>query len=57
MFQADNLADRIRLYYLEKLIDIVSDYQKGRFSEGAMQRVQKDVNDFYRSDWLDKLLM
>ncbi len=56
LFKKDNLADRIRLYYLEKIIDRVVGYQNGKWDEKTMQIVQEEIKDLYKSDWLDNLV-
>lgn len=57
LFAAENLADRIRLFYIQELINNrFFDYQKGTISEETFKRVKAEINDIFRSDWLDKLL-
>jgi len=57
LFASPSLVIRIKLFSLENLINKIVDYQKGRWSEKVMLNVQKQVNVFYRSDWLEKLLV
>lgn len=56
LFKIDKLADRIRLYYLEKTIRMVTDYQKGKSDEKAMHKFRKETQELYKNDWLDNLV-
>ena len=57
LFEASNLANRIRLYYIQELINNrFLDFQKGTLSEDLFSKVQSEIEDIFVSDWLDKLL-
>lgn len=56
LFKVNKLANRIRLYYLEKTIRMVTDYQKGKSDEEAMRKFRKETQELYKSDWLDDLV-
>ena len=56
LFNVQNLAERIRLYYLSnKIIGRVEDWQKGKATV-AMNIVQQEIKDLFKSNWLDNLL-
>jgi len=55
LFASPNLIIRIKLFSLENLINKIVDYQNGRWSERVMINLQKQIDDFYRTDWLKKL--
>jgi aminoglycoside phosphotransferase len=57
LFNIDKLLDKIRLYYITSLIDWVEDYQNGRWSKNVLDKVHIKINDFYRTDWLEKFLL
>lgn len=52
LFEVSNLANRVRLYLIEDIIDRVAGYQKGRWSESVMLEVQKFIKQLYKGDWL-----
>lgn len=57
LFETKDLPNRIRLFYIQELINNrFLDYQKGLISEKTFRRVISEINDIFRSDWLDKLL-
>ncbi len=56
LFASPNLIIRIKLFSLENLINKIVDYQNGRWSERVILNAQKQINDFYKGDWLEKLL-
>lgn len=56
LFVADNLVERIRLYLIDQLLPTVRGYCKGEWSENAMQEWHGLVEDYYRNDWLPRLL-
>jgi len=56
LFEVNNLANRIRIYYLDPLIEKAVDCQNGRWGENTLNQVAKKVRDFYQSSWLDDLL-
>jgi aminoglycoside phosphotransferase len=56
LFTVPNLTNRIRLYYLDSLLETVIDWQNGRWSEKALTKVSDKVRDFYQTSWLDEIL-
>jgi len=57
LFEYPNLITRIKLFSLDNLINKIVDYQNGRWSEQVMINLRKQIQDFYRSDWLEKLFV
>lgn len=55
LFQVKNLANRIRLYSLDPLIETVIDYQNGKWSQKALVKVSDKVRDLYQNLWLDEV--
>jgi aminoglycoside phosphotransferase len=55
LFNSPQGADRVRMFYLNKIIDTVRYYQSGRWSEGAMFKVQKEIDDLFRNGWLESV--
>lgn len=56
LFDQKNLADRIRLYYLNNLIMLYSETQAGRWSERVYEEAKQRVDSYYRGDWLEKVI-
>jgi aminoglycoside phosphotransferase len=56
LFAASGLADRIRLFYIDPLAELIVDCQNGRWSEEALVKVADKVRDFYCNQWLDHAL-
>lgn len=52
LFDSPQLADRVRLYYLEDMLDVLSDYQAGRWGERVLDDVRHKFKDFYKGSWL-----
>jgi len=59
LFKQNNLATRIRLFYLRKIIGRIEDYQQ-RIWKGknikALEIFSEEMRDIYRTDWLGRLL-
>lgn len=53
LFAADDLIDRMRLYYVETMIWLINQYLKGKCGEA---KLSKKFADFYTGDWLAKML-
>jgi aminoglycoside phosphotransferase len=56
LFKVPNLANRVRLYYADPLMETVVDFQNGRWSENALKKVAEKVKDFYQNEWLEEAL-
>lgn len=56
LFQIPNLANRIRLYYLDPLLETLIDYQKGLWGDRGLQKVIDKIPDFYQNSWLEDVL-
>lgn len=56
LFSSPNLPVRIRLFLLDTLINVVDDYQKGRWNETVFDDWEEKINDFFKKDWLDNIL-
>lgn len=56
LFKVKNLPNRIRLYYLDPLLETVIDWQNGRWSKRALAKVADKVRDFYQNSWLDEAI-
>ncbi len=56
LFEAPNLLTRVRLFHLENMLYKVTDFQKGRWSEDVLKSLHTQIDDFFRQDWLEKLL-
>lgn len=56
LFEARHLADRVRLYYLEHMLDRIANYQGEESNEKAVRIFQEEMQDLFKSDWLDKIL-
>lgn len=60
LFQYENLATRIRVYYLTKVIDRIVDFQEGTWrgkDNKAFHIFSEEMRDIYKTDWLDNLLI
>ena len=55
LFQVPNLATRIRLYYLDPLLETLIDYQKGLWGDRGLRKAVDKVHDFYQSSWLEEV--
>jgi len=56
LFEAPYLKERIGLYHLDFLLETIADVQKGRWSDNVMVKVRGKIQDFYKNDWLDRIL-
>lgn len=56
LFSTKNLANRLRLYYIDPLMETIIDYQNGRWSNRVLAKVTDKVRDFYQNSWLDDML-
>ncbi len=56
LFEVKNLANRIRLYYLDTLLETLVDYQNGLWGDSGLRKVVDKIPDFYQNFWLDKML-
>lgn len=54
LFEHTNLAARIRLYYLEKILDRLVGWRGN--NDKALQIFSEEMRDIYRTDWLERLL-
>jgi aminoglycoside phosphotransferase len=56
LFEGENLATRVRLYYVDPLLENIIDYQNGHWGQRALDKVTEKVRDFYLNSWLDEAL-
>lgn len=56
LFEHENLPARIRLFYLQKTIERIVYCQSGKPNARAIHLVEEEINDIYKSDWLEKWL-
>ncbi|MGH9761399.1 MAG: phosphotransferase family protein [Blastocatellia bacterium] len=56
LFDVNNLADRVRLYYVDVLIEILIEYANGKWTAKALDKVAEKIRDFFLNPWLDKAL-
>lgn len=56
LFDHPQLLERIRLYYLNDIIDVLSDYQSGRWNESVLDALRYKIEAFYTGEWLQRAL-
>ncbi len=56
LFQVPNLANRVRLYYLDPFLETLIDHQNGLWEGRALKKAADKISDFYENSWLDESL-
>jgi len=56
LFETKKLVERVKLYYLDPLLETIVDYQNGLWRKRAFSKVMDKVRDFYQNSWLDEVL-
>lgn len=56
LFETKNLANRIRLYYIDPMLEGAIDYANGKWGEKELAVGAKKIQDFYKNSWLDEFL-
>jgi aminoglycoside phosphotransferase len=56
LFQVPNLANRVRLYYLDPFLETLIDHQNGLWEGRALKKALDKIPDFYQNSWLDEVL-
>jgi aminoglycoside phosphotransferase (APT) family kinase protein len=56
LFQIPNLANRVRLYYLDPFLETLIDYQNGLWKGRGLLKAADKITDFYQNNWLDEAL-
>lgn len=56
LFEGDNLGNRVRVYYIDPLIETLVDYFHGLWTTATLDKFAEKVRDFYQNSWLDQAL-
>jgi len=56
LFEVDNLVTRLKIYHLEKIINLIRSYQSGGRDEYFLWNIMGEVQNIYHNDALDKFL-
>lgn len=56
LFSAPNLANRVRIFIMDDLIDRYVYYQNGKGTENLLIEARRQIKDFYQEGWLSRCL-
>ncbi len=55
LFASKNLADRIRLYYIETAIWLIEAFQHGTWTESGPVELEENFHSLYKTNWLEQV--
>jgi hypothetical protein len=56
LFKIPNLANRVRLYYLDPFLETLIDHQNGLWEGRALKKATDKISDSYQNTWLEEVL-